>query len=120
MVCMPTRISRKMMAVLSGRKILSLIRRQRQKMMRSILQEQEMMELRPGFLPWKVLYQRDQGLAGYVVDQEKHEVELNWDTTAGNVNDMGDSDKVPDKEDPFGNDGNDPSSGVYVWKKEKN
>ena len=48
MVCMPTRISRKMMAVLSGRKILSLIRRQRQKMMRSILQEQEMMELRPG------------------------------------------------------------------------
>ncbi len=55
--------------------------------------------------------------AGYVVDQEKHEVELNWDTTAGNVNDMGDSDKVPDKEDPFGNDGNDPSSGVYVLEK---
>ena len=52
--------------------------------------------------------------AGYVVDQEKHEVELNWDTTAGNVNDMGDSDKVPDKEDPFGND---PSSGVYVLEK---
>lgn len=55
--------------------------------------------------------------AGYVVDQEKHEVELNWDTTAGNVNDMGDSDKVPDKEDPFGNNGNDPSSGVYVLEK---
>lgn len=55
--------------------------------------------------------------AGYVVDQEKHEVELNWDTTAGNVNDMGDSDKVPDKEDPFGNDENDPSSGVYVLEK---
>lgn len=55
--------------------------------------------------------------AGYVVDQEKHEIELNWDTTAGNVNDMGDSDKVPDKEDPFGNDGNDPSSGVYVLEK---
>ena len=55
--------------------------------------------------------------AGYVVDQEKHEVELNWDTTAGNVNDMGDSDKVPDKEDPFGNDGNDPSSGVYALEK---
>lgn len=55
--------------------------------------------------------------AGYVVDQEKHEVELNWDTTAGNINDMGDSDKVPDKEDPFGNDGNDPSSGVYVLEK---
>ncbi len=55
--------------------------------------------------------------AGYVVDQEKHEVELNWDTTVGNVNDMGDSDKVPDKEDPFGNDGNDPSSGVYVLEK---
>lgn len=54
------------------------------------------------------------------MDQEKHEVELNWDTTAGNVNDMGDSDKVPDKEDPFGNDGNDPSSGVYVLEKEKN
>ena len=51
------------------------------------------------------------------MDQEKHEVELNWDTTAGNVNDMGDSDKVPDKEDPFGNDGNDPSSGVYVLEK---
>lgn len=34
-------------AALSGRKILSLIRRQRQKTMRSILQEQEMMELRP-------------------------------------------------------------------------
>lgn len=33
---------------------------------------------------------------------------------------MGDSDKVPDKEDPFGNDGNDPSSGVYVLEKEKN
>ena len=30
---------------------------------------------------------------------------------------MGDSDKVPDKEDPFGNDGNDPSSGVYVLEK---
>lgn len=55
--------------------------------------------------------------AGYVVDQEKHEIELNWDTTAGNVNDMGNSDKVPDKEDPFGNDGNDPSSGVYVLEK---
>lgn len=55
--------------------------------------------------------------AGYVVDQEKHEVELNWDTTAGNVNDMGDSDKVPNKEDPFGNNGNDPSSGVYVLEK---
>ena len=51
------------------------------------------------------------------MDQEKHEVELNWDTTAGNVNDMGDSDKVPDKEDPFGNNGNDPSSGVYVLEK---
>lgn len=47
MVCMPMRISRKMMAALFGRKILSLIRRQRQKTMRSILQEQEMMELRP-------------------------------------------------------------------------
>lgn len=55
--------------------------------------------------------------AGYVVDQEKHEVELNWDTTAGNINDMGDSDKVPDKEDPFGNDRNDPSSGIYVLEK---
>lgn len=55
--------------------------------------------------------------AGYGVDQEKHEVELNWDTTAGNINDMGDSDKVPDKEDPFGNDGNDPSSGIYVLEK---
>ena len=48
MVCMPTRISRKMMAALSGRKILSLIRRQRPKTMRSILQEQAMMENRPG------------------------------------------------------------------------
>ena len=62
------------------------------------------MELRPEILSWKILCKETKAPAGYVVDQEKHEVELNWDTTAGNVNDMGDSDKVPDKEDPFGND----------------
>lgn len=55
--------------------------------------------------------------AGYIKDQEKHEVELTWDTTAGSINDMGEDDKVPDKEDPFGNDGNDVSTGIYVLEK---
>lgn len=54
---------------------------------------------------------------GYIKDQEKHEVELTWDTTAGSINDMGEDDKVPDKEDPFGNEGNDVSTGIYVLEK---
>lgn len=54
---------------------------------------------------------------GYITDQEKHEVELTWDTTAGSINDIRDDDKVPDKEDPFGNEGNDVSTGIYVLEK---
>ena len=54
---------------------------------------------------------------GYIKDQEKHEVELTWDTTAGSINDLGEDDKVPDKEDPFGNEGNDVSTGIYVLEK---
>lgn len=54
---------------------------------------------------------------GYIKDPEKHEVELTWDTTAGSINDIRDDDKVPDKEDPFGNEGNDASTGIYVLEK---
>ena len=55
--------------------------------------------------------------AGYIKDQEKHELELTWDTTAGSMNDIRDEAKVPDKEDPFGNEGNDVSKGIYVLEK---
>ncbi|HRL32950.1 MAG TPA: SpaA isopeptide-forming pilin-related protein, partial [Anaerostipes hadrus] len=54
---------------------------------------------------------------GYIKDQEKHEVELTWDTTAGSINDIRDDDKVPDKEDPFGNEDNNVSTGIYVLEK---
>lgn len=40
-----------------------------------------------------------------------------WDMTAGSMNDIRDEDKVPDKEDPFGNEGNGVSKGVYVLEK---
>lgn len=46
-------------------------------------------------------------------------MELTWDTTAGSMNDIRDEDKVPDKEDPFGNEGNDVSKGIYVLEKAK-
>ena len=54
---------------------------------------------------------------GYIKDQEKHEVELTWDTTAGSINDIRDDDKVPDKEDSFGNEDNNVSTGIYVLEK---
>lgn len=54
---------------------------------------------------------------GYIKDPEKHEVELTWDTTAESINDIRDDGKVPDKEDPFGNEGNDASTGIYVLEK---
>lgn len=54
---------------------------------------------------------------GYIRDPEKHEVELTWDVTAGSINDIRDENKVPDKEDPFGNEGNDVSTGIYVLEK---
>ena len=44
-------------------------------------------------------------------------MELTWDTTAGSMNDIRDEAKVPDKEDPFGNEGNDVSKGIYVLEK---
>ena len=49
--------------------------------------------------------------------RKNHELELTWDTTAGSMNDIRDEAKVPDKEDPFGNEGNDVSKGIYVLEK---
>ena len=73
------------------------------------------------FLFRKVLHKRDPRLrTGYIKDQEKHEVELTWDTTAGSINDIRDDDKVPDKEDPFGNGKLNVSKAFMCWKKAKN
>ena len=55
--------------------------------------------------------------SGYIIDKEKHEVELNWDITAGSVNDLGENEDVPNQEDPFGNDTDLPSAGIYVLEK---
>ena len=54
------------------------------------------------------------------MDQEKHEVELNWGTTAGNVNDMGDSDKVQIRKIRLETMEMIQAVAFMSWKKEKN
>ena len=54
------------------------------------------------------------GPNGYCIDKEEHEVVINWDTKPGKMNDIRDTEDVPDVEDPHGNNTPYPNSGIYV------
>lgn len=54
------------------------------------------------------------GPNGYCIDTEEHEVVINWDTKPGTMNDIRDTEDVPDVEEPHGNNTPSPSSGIYV------
>lgn len=54
------------------------------------------------------------GPNGYCIDTEEHEVVINWDTKPGTMNDIRDTEDVPDVEEPHGNNTSSPSSGIYV------
>ncbi len=43
------------------------------------------------------------GPNGYCIDTEEHEVVINWDTKPGTMNDIRDTEDVPDVEEPHGN-----------------
>lgn len=54
------------------------------------------------------------GPNGYCIDTEEHEVVINWDTKPGKMNDIRDTEDVPDVEEPHGNNTPSPNSGIYV------
>lgn len=54
------------------------------------------------------------GPNGYCIDKEEHEVVINWDTKPGTMNDIRDTEDIPDVEGPHGNNTPSPSSGIYV------
>lgn len=67
-----------------------------------------------GLLSGNLLCERDTGPNGYCIDTEEHEVVINWDTKPGTMNDIRDTEDVPDVEEPHGNNTPSPSSGIYV------
>lgn len=54
------------------------------------------------------------GPNGYCIDTEEHEVVINWDTKPGTMNDIRDTEDVPDVEEPHGNNTPSPNGGIYV------
>lgn len=59
------------------------------------------------------------GPNGYCIDTEEREVVINWDTKPGTMNDIRDTEDVPDVEEPHGNNTPSPNGGIYVLKLEK-
>lgn len=51
---------------------------------------------------------------GYCIDTEEHEVVINWDTKPGTMNDIRDTEDVPEVEEPHGNNTPSPNGGIYV------
>ena len=62
------------------------------------------------------VYKRQEisGPNGYCIDTEEHEVVINWDTKPGKMNDIRDTEDVPDVEEPHGNNTPSPNGGIYV------
>lgn len=54
------------------------------------------------------------GPNGYCIDTEEHEVVINWDTKPGTMNDIRDTEDVPDVEEPHENNTPSPNGGIYV------
>ena len=54
------------------------------------------------------------GPKGYTIDTEEHDVIINWDTKASNMNDIRKNDNSADIEKPMGSDDASPSTGLYV------
>lgn len=54
------------------------------------------------------------GPKGYTIDNEEHDVIINWDTKASNMNDIRKNDNSADIEKPMGSDDASPSTGLYV------
>ena len=52
------------------------------------------------------------GPNGYCIDTEEHEVVINWDTKPGTMNDIRDTEDVPDVEEPHGNNTPSPNGGI--------